>query len=95
MSDDGADVDTERLESYLVDHLNERVVDTAVLEVGLNRLIQVATADDAQAYVVRQPNKDRDDEGIIDIATEHAVMERLKSTDVPAPGTVHSARMNR
>lgn len=89
MSDDGSDLDTGRLESYLAEHLDQRVVDTAVLEVGLNRVIRVATADDPQAYVVRQPNGDRSDEGFIDVATEHAVMDRLEPTGVPAPGAMH------
>lgn len=89
MSDDGTDVDTGQLEAYLTAHLGEPVVDTTVLEVGLNRVIRVATADDPQAYVVRQPNKDRDDVGFIDIATEHAVTERLEPTDVPVPDAVH------
>lgn len=89
MSDNGTDVDTERLESYLAERFDERIVDTEVIEVGLNRVIRVATPDDPQAYVVRQPNKARDEEGFIDIATEHAVMERLEPTDIPTPGAVH------
>lgn len=89
MCDAGTDGDLDRLESYLAAHLDERVVDTAVLEVGLNRLIRVATATDPRAYVVRHPTTDRDDEGFIDVATEHAVLARLGPTAVPAPGAVH------
>lgn len=89
MSDDGTDVDAERLESYLDAHLDEGVVETAVLEVGLNRMIRVATTDDPRAYVVRQPYKGRDDAGFVDLATEHAVLERLESTPVPTPAAIH------
>lgn len=89
MNDDASDVVTERLESHLAESLDERVVETEVLEEGLNRVIRVGTADDPQAYVVRQPNKDRNDHGFTDIATEHAVLERLEPTDVPAPRAVY------
>jgi aminoglycoside phosphotransferase (APT) family kinase protein len=88
MSDDESAVDTERLASYLSERLDEQVVDTAVLEVGLNRVIRVATDGDHRAYVVRQPNQGRSDEGFVDIETEHAVMERLATTGVPAPDPV-------
>ena len=88
MSDDAPDPDTDPLESYLAETLGERVVDTAVMEAGLNRVIRVATAEDPRAYVIRQPNSDRTDHGFVDIATEHAVMERLEPTDVPAPKAV-------
>lgn len=89
MRDEGRDVDTERLTTYLSEHLDAPVIDTAVLEVGLNRVFRVATADDPQAYVVRQPTGGRDNEGFIDIATEHALTDRLKATPVPVPGVVH------
>lgn len=85
MTGDDTDLDTERLQSHLTEHLDARVVDLAVLEEGLNRLIRVSTADHPRACVVRQPKKGRDDQGFIDIATEHAVMERLGSTEVPVP----------
>ena len=88
MSDDASDVDTDRLASYLAETLGECVVDAAVIETGLNRVIRVATPDDPQAYVVRQPNSDRTDHGFVDIATEHTVLERLEPTDVPAPRAV-------
>jgi aminoglycoside phosphotransferase (APT) family kinase protein len=89
MSDDETEQETARLEPYLTAHLGEEIVETAVLAEGLNRLIQISTADDPQAYVVRQPNKSRDDEGFTDIATEHTVMERLEPTDVPVPEAIH------
>jgi aminoglycoside phosphotransferase (APT) family kinase protein len=57
--------------------------------VGLNRVIRVATVDDPQAYVVRQSNKGRDDEGFVNIATEHTVLDRLESTAVPTPAAVY------
>lgn len=88
MSDDASDVDTDRLASYLAETLGECVVDAAVIETGLNRVIRVATPDDPQAYVVRQPNSDRTDHGFVDVATEHTVLERLEPTDVPAPRAV-------
>lgn len=88
MNDDRLDVDTEQLSSFLTEQLDEPVVDTTVLDVGLNRMIRIATADDPQAYVVRQPIKDRGEPGFTDIRTEHAVMERLEPTDVPAPKAV-------
>lgn len=81
--------DSERLTSYLTKYLEDDVVETALVEVGLNRIIRVSTPDDRDAYVVRQPNKDRNDAGFVDIATEHAAMERLKATNVPAPNAVH------
>ena len=89
MDRDGSDVDTEHLRLFLTEHLDERVVDTTILEVGLNRIIRIVTADDPQAYVVRQPIKDRDDHGFTDITTEHVVMERLEPTDVPVPRAVY------
>lgn len=89
MRDAEPDVDLDRLESYLSDHLDERFVGTTVLEDGLNYIIRVATATDPHAYVVRLPNQGRDDEGFIDIATEHAVLALLGSTDVPVPAAVH------
>ncbi|MFC6964140.1 phosphotransferase [Halocatena marina] len=52
-------------------------------------MIRVVTVDDPQAYVVRQPIKDRDDHGFTDITTEHAVLERLELTDVLAPRAVY------
>jgi len=88
MSDDGPEMDTEGLGSFLTEHLGERVVDTELIEVGLNRVIRIATADDPRAYVVRQPYTDRDDRGFTDITTEHAVVERLEPTDVPVPRAV-------
>lgn len=75
--------------SYLTEQLDEQIVDTTVLETGLNRIIRVATPDDPQAYVLRQPNEGRDGAGFIDINTEHAVLERLEPTDVPVPAPVH------
>ncbi|KTG08896.1 hypothetical protein AUR64_13880 [Haloprofundus marisrubri] len=89
MSDDGGDGETGRLQSYLESSLGCHVVETAVLEDGLNRVIRIGTSDTPRAYVVRQPNKSRNDEGFVDIATEHAVMERLEPTAVPAPRAVH------
>lgn len=79
----------ERLGSYLADRLGERVVDTAVLEVGLNRLIRVKTADDRRAYVVRQPNEGRAGAGFVDVQTEHEVVCRLDPTRVATPAPVH------
>lgn len=89
MSDDGTGGETKRLGLHLTEQLDERVVDTTVLADGLNRVIRVATVEDPGAYVVRLPNKDRNDEGFIDIATEHVVMQRLETTTVPNPDPVY------
>lgn len=89
MSEDRVGEERARLASYLDGHLDERVVGTAVMAEGLNRVIRVATAADPQAFVVRVPNSDRGDEGFISIETEHAILERLDRTDVRAPGAVH------
>jgi hypothetical protein len=61
MSDDNAEQEMARLESYPTEHLGEEIVDASVLAEGLNRLIQISTVNDPQAYVVRQPNKSRGD----------------------------------
>lgn len=87
MSDEGA-VETERLRSYLTDRLGEQVVDTAVLAEGLNRVIRIETADDPRAYVLRQPTESRDGAGFVDLRTEHAILQRLEDTAVPAPAAV-------
>lgn len=89
MSEDGTGVDMEPLAVHLTEQFDERVVEMTVLAEGLNRVILVSTVDDPRAYVVRQPNKDRDDEGFIDIATEHTVMERLEQTTASTPEPVY------
>lgn len=89
MGDDWSVKDAKRLESFLAEHLDERVVDTEVIAVGLNRVIRIGTTEDPQAYVVRQPHLGRDDHGFTDIRTEHRVLERIGQTDVPAPRAVY------
>lgn len=81
--------DVARLESHLVEKLDEESVAATVLEDGLNRVIQVATTDDPQAYVVRQPIQNRDDAGFVDITIEHELLERLDGTDIPTPAPVY------
>lgn len=89
MSDDGPGLNLDHLESYLAESIDEQVTDTAVLADGLNKVIRVATSEDPAAYVVRVTVKGRDDEGFVEISTEHAILERLEPTDVPAPGAIH------
>lgn len=79
----------ERLQAYLTEQLDEQIVDTALLEAGLNRIFRVATADNPRAYILRQPDEGRDGAGFVDVHTEHAVLSRLEPTDVPAPTPVH------
>jgi len=59
---------------YLAERLDGGIVDTEVLETGLNRIVRIATDDDPRAYVVRRPIKGRGDTGFDDTAAEHAVM---------------------
>lgn len=89
MNEDRDGLDTARLETYLTEHLDEPITDTEELAVGLNRVIRVASADDPQAYVVRVPEKGRDEEGFVDATTEHLILDQLERTDVPAPEAVH------
>ncbi len=81
--------DTDRLVAYLSNRLDEHVVDTVLLEEGLNRVFRVATADNPRAYVVRQPHKSREEPGFIDIEAEHETLELLESTAVLTPDAVH------
>lgn len=88
MTEPGETIDTAALESRLAAELGTDVVGTEVLHDGLNLSIAVTTETEGRAYVVRRPNKFRDRESFNDIAAEHAVLERLQETPVPAPEPV-------
>jgi len=85
MSQSSADVDTAAVESFLADALDETVTDTAVLHDGLNLIVEIATAGDDDAYVLRAPRKLRDAAYMNDLPTEYAVVQHLADTPVPAP----------
>lgn len=89
LSDTETNTDMEHFQSYLSTHLDVHVVETEILNVGLNRIIRIGTPENPNEYVVRQPTSARTDSGFIDAATEFKVMERLESTDVPAPNAIH------
>jgi aminoglycoside phosphotransferase (APT) family kinase protein len=57
---------------------------------GLNRVVAVYTAasGDTPAYVLRRPTAVRESGLFVDLWTEHAVLERLADTAVPAPTPV-------
>jgi aminoglycoside phosphotransferase (APT) family kinase protein len=46
------------------------------------------TAAEANAYVLRRPNKFRDSDGFLDVRQEYRVLKRLRPTSVPAPEPV-------
>ena len=81
------DIDTTKLESHLTAELGVGAVETEVLQAGLNVTIELSTAGDGPAYVVRWPNKLRDTDLFIDLKREFELMQRLSETplDVPVP----------
>ena len=88
MPEPGPEFDTASLDSYLSAELDVEVVETAVLNDGLNLSLALSTADDGRAYVLRRPNKLRDRETFLDLHQEYAVLQRLQSTPIPAPEPV-------
>jgi aminoglycoside phosphotransferase (APT) family kinase protein len=86
MSD--SEVDIEELRAELSDVLDEDVVDLDVLHDGLNLSVGIDTASEANAYVLRRPNKFRDSDGFLEIQQEFRVLENLRHTPVPAPDPV-------
>jgi aminoglycoside phosphotransferase (APT) family kinase protein len=88
MTDDGVDIDTSGLESYLSAELAETVVDISLLHEALNYSLAVSTADCRRAYVLRTPNMLRETDSFIDLRREYEVLERLQDTAVAAPEPV-------
>lgn len=82
------DIDTDRLGSYLTDHLEERVVGIEVLHDGLNLSLSISTGEQADAYVVRHPRKLRETAFFNDLSVEYRLMERLDETAIPTPTPV-------
>lgn len=89
MTSAAPDYDAAALEAHLSRVLDADVVDTELLHEALNLSIRVSTATDPDAHVVRKPNRLRDTDLVNDLREEHAVMERLADTDIPAPEPVH------
>lgn len=87
MDNAGQGPPADRLTPYLRDVLNEPISDIDVLASGLNRIVRVST--DSVDYIVRHPRKSREEAGFVDIATEHAILERLDPTSVPTPRPIH------
>lgn len=78
------------LRAWVAAALDEQVVECGVLAEGLNLVVRLATTDDE--YVLRRPTDLRATPGFVDTQTEHAVLKRLVSTDVPAPRPVAHCR---
>lgn len=89
MDDVTVDFDGNAVRSRLSELLDRDVVDVRVLHDGLNLSLAVDTAAEADAYVIRRPNKFRDTESFIDVRREYGVLDRLQDTPVPAPRPVH------
>ena len=88
MPEPGPEFDTVSLGSYLSAELDVEIVETTVLNDGLNLSLALSTADDGLAYVLRRPNKFRDRETFLDLDQEYEVLHRLQSTPIPAPEPV-------
>ncbi|WP_247001319.1 phosphotransferase family protein [Halosolutus gelatinilyticus] len=88
MTQTGANVDFERLESYLTAELCGGVTDIEVLDDGLNLHLAISTAEDGRTYVLRRPTKLRRTELFNDLEREYELLQRLRRTAIPAPEPV-------
>lgn len=86
---DDRDLDTGRLDSYLSEALGVTVVETDVLQDGLNLSLAISTAETENAYVLRQPRKLRETAFFNDLRDEYRLLEHLSTTTVPVPEPVH------
>ena len=82
MTDSGTDIDLAGLRRGLAERLDADVTGAVVAD-GLNRIVDVSTADGR--YVVRRPNMLRGTYYTNDLRTEYEVLEALVDTPVPAP----------
>jgi aminoglycoside phosphotransferase (APT) family kinase protein len=80
--------DAAALEAFLSRELGEDVVRTRVLHRALNLSIEISTADDDHAYVLRKPDKLRDTDLVNDLRNEYEVMEWLAEPPIHAPEPV-------
>ena len=78
------------LQAWVAAELDERVAECEVLAAGLNLVVRLVTTNGE--YVLRRPTELRATPGFVDTQTEYAVLERLVSTDVPAPRPVAHCR---
>ncbi|OIB58230.1 phosphotransferase family protein [Natrialba sp. SSL1] len=89
MSPSRDELETEALESSLTTELDREVTDSTVIDNGLNLICSVSTATEADAYVVRRPNKLRQTGLFVDLRQEYRILDRLRETPVDAPEPVH------
>ena len=86
MTDSRTDVNLAGLRRVLAERLDAGVTDAVVEADGLNRIVDVSTADGR--YVVRRPNMLRGTYYMNDLRAEYEVLEALADTPVPAPRPV-------
>jgi len=88
MTDSDGVPNADRLLPYLSGELGVGIDDIEVLNDGLNLVLGVATERDGAGYVLRRPNKLRHTPLFTDLRTEYRVLQRLRTTPVPAPEPV-------
>lgn len=82
------DFDLEALDAYLAAELGTPVVETEILQDGVNVTVAVSTDGDGPDYVCRRPNPERRIDYFSSLDGEYAVLRQLEDTDIDAPRPV-------
>lgn len=83
-----SDIHTTRLKSYLSGELDTEVVETEVINNGVNLVVFLSTERRQNAYVLRRPNRFKQSNFFSGIIEEYGILQRLEETSIPAPRPV-------